>query len=192
MERGTALALDASAMLNLLATGCLPEILTAAGAKFVAVGPAIAEVRTHPIDRSNDPMTPFLARRLPAPAALSPVGLETFISLVSAKAPDDLGDGEAATIAHAHDEGLGIVLDDRKARRICAVRYPALHVVSSVELFRLAEVEAALGAARFRKAVFDALRLARMRVLAADDPWIRTLLDEAEIAQCPSLRRRLK
>ena len=60
-----------------------------------------------------------------------------------------------AVLARVRRDWLGLF------RRICAARYPTMRVISSVEILRLSEVEAALGATRFKKAVFDALRLAR-------------------------------
>jgi predicted nucleic acid-binding protein len=186
--RGAKIALDASPMINLLATGSLAEILEATGAHFVAAEQAVAEVRRHSIDGSSDPMEVFLTRGVLRRLTLSAESLETFVTLVSDK-PDDLGDGEAATIALAQQEGLGVVLDDRKARRVCADRYPDVRVFSSVELFQVAEVEAILGAARLKAVIFDALRIGKMRVRPDEVEWIRELLTEEQIAQCSSLKR---
>lgn len=185
------LVLDASVWINLLATGAVDVILQAIRARVIVVSSASDELIRHPLDRTQKghPLESLVERALVERHELGDSAGERFVELVSAAPPDDLGDGEAATIAFAHVHGLIAVIDERKARRVAASRFPELGTLTTVALLRRAEVVAALGDG-ISEAVFSALQVARMRVLAADVEWIVKCVGEERAAQCPSLRRK--
>jgi hypothetical protein len=170
-------------LINLLGTGCLKEIVHASGLRLIACEPALLEVQRHPRDNSPNPLQPAVAAGLIEVARLSDSGLAAFVELAG---DGDLGDGEAATIAHAASAGLGVVLDDHKARRVCAERYD-LSQLSSAEFLRMGEQN--LDDNLLREAVFGALFYARMRVFPGQEDWVRSLIGTERARQCSSLRQ---
>lgn len=182
------LVLDASVLINLIATGCAVEILGALGEVALAAEEAIGEVYRNPRPESAadaPPLGALLTGGWIERLNLTGMALETFVDLGG-----ELADGEAATIAHALAIDGVAVLDERKARGLCGRRYPGLRLGSSVGLLRHARVAAALGTARQAEAVFDALHYARMRVLPEHDTWVRTVLGDDRVMLCPSLKLR--
>lgn len=184
VERSSGWVLDASPLINLLASGAFAEVLHALERRFVAVRKAVSEVRR---GSATSLLEDALGNGLLERGDLSEQAAKTFAELVGDD--HDLGDGESATIAHAVDLNLGVVLDDGKARRICAARFPATPILSTVDLLRHPRVALALGP-RLAPTIFDALIVGRMRVLVEHDDWVRSLLGAERSARCPSLRRR--
>ena len=121
---------------------------------------------------------------------LEPGDGPVYRSLVEGGFKETLDDGEAATIAHAVGRGAVALIDERKARTICADRFPTLRLASSVDVLCHGLVERALGETGQRDAIFRALRDARMQVVPRDrlrDVVERIGADRA--ARCPSLPR---
>ena len=108
-------------------------------------------------------------------------------SLVEGRTKDTLGDGEAATVAYAAAYGQAAMMDDKKARRICEERFPAIPVVSTVELLLHPAVKRALGEDGQADAIVDALRGARMSVPRARVADVVALIGKDRAASCPSL-----
>jgi hypothetical protein len=111
------------------------------------------------------------------------------VELAGAPEPDDLDDGEAATIAYASLERAAVALDDRKAIRVCRARYPAYLAYTTVDILRRGEVLDALGAVPLAEAVFDALQYGRMRVPPEHLTWVVDQVGLDRARACPSLRR---
>jgi predicted nucleic acid-binding protein len=184
------IVLDTSVVLNLLGSGRVASVLAAIPGRCVVVEVASGEVMRHPLDgTTGDHLTPLVAAGLLERIPLPEAAYERFVELTGASPPDDLDDGEAATIATAEVLGLAAALDERKGRRVASSRTPSVPLVCSVELFATAEVGAALGD-RLADAVFSTCVHARMRVLAEHDAWVRNLLGPVLVAQCPNLKRR--
>ena len=76
---------------------------------------------------------------------LDTVGLRHFSALVVGSVRDTLDDGEAATIACALEHEATVLIDEKKATRLCAERFPHLTVGSTVDLFGCVAVRAVLG-----------------------------------------------
>ena len=183
-------AFDASVIINLLGSGVAERILRVLPGSRIVVENTSREVMRHPLDRTDraDPIAPLVAAGLLEQVSLTTESLTTFMGLVGAESPDDLGDGESAAIAVAHHLQLAVALDDQKARRIARDRFPNIPLVSSVDIFALPEVASDLGN-DLADAVHSALINARMRVLPENEAWVRMLLgDRAD--EAPSLRRR--
>ena len=187
------LVLDASVWINLLATGSAEEIFGALPQRLVVIGRTTTELLRHPLDggRRGNPIDPYLESGSLESVVLSGGALETFIELVGAAPPDDLGDGEAATLAHAHDVSSVAVIDERKARRISTERFPDLQVVSTVDLLRHDAVASALRGG-LGDAVLSALQHGRMRVPPVHEEWVIEQIGRDNARQCPSLPRRLR
>lgn len=188
------LVLDASVLINLLATGRLDSILACLGTSAVVVEEVIREVRRDPRDRREHPeiLTPFIEKATLTRVSLATAEpmLEHYLDLAAGVGDqDDLGDGEAASIACAIHHRYAVALDERKARAVCSLRYPELQVYSTLDIFRTLEQSGGFRAEHVSESVFDALRFARMRVPHEHEEWVRGLLSQEQLRSCPSLRR---
>jgi len=115
------LLLDACVAINLMATGRLDAVASAAGVTFLLLRQAAAEagalrdlvggelVRT-PID-----FTPHVQAGTLRVVGLVAVELPRYVECAR-----QVDDGEAATIAAAVCRGIPLATDDRRARRLCA------------------------------------------------------------------------
>lgn len=187
--------LDASVVINLLATGRFADILGAIPMARRVTAQAWGEVcldpREQPRVRRVGLLDPFLAAGLLTREPLDATMAELFLDLTGAESPNDLGDGESATIAYAAVTGCVAVLDERKAIGLCRRRFPLLPIMTTVDLIRLPEVHAGLGDDGLVEALFAALRFARMSVPQEHRAWVRALLGPERLASCPSARRLL-
>ena len=186
------LCIDASAIINLNASACAPDILRALPERLVVVDVVVSELEEGRRTGRQDAqmLAALLQAKLIDTDGLNEPDDKLFEALVSGSAAMTLDDGEAATIAYAVGRSLPIVLDDQKARRICQERFARLSVRDSVDFFRHADVQRALGQERLATAVFNALKTARMRVLAEHTSWVTTLIGEANARVCRSLPQR--
>jgi hypothetical protein len=88
--------------------------------------------------------------------SLTDLQYETFLNLTGALPPDDIGDGEAATIACAEGAGAAVI-DERKAIRIAMKDFPNIKLYSSLDLLCASCVFTALGKDAVTNAVRDAI-----------------------------------
>jgi predicted nucleic acid-binding protein len=179
---GEVTVLDASVLINLQCCGHPERVFAAIPGRRLVPNVTSGEVIKQPLDR-------LISSRLIELTSLLPPATETFMKLVGADPPDDLGDGEAAAIALAHQLGATIALDEKKARRIVREQFTSLAVISTVDIFALPSVTAALGTG-LADAVYAALVNSRMRVLPEQLDWVLKLLGP-RAADCPSLKRHL-
>lgn len=110
------LVLDASVVINLLATGQVEVILGTLPHAVVVEEIARLEVRRNPRDRGSaqQAIQALADAGLLAVEAMDGAAETIFFELTGAAPPNDLGDGEAATIAHAITIGGGVAIDERK------------------------------------------------------------------------------
>jgi predicted nucleic acid-binding protein len=188
--KDSALVLDASVIINVLATGCAEQLLHALPHRCLIVATTSREVLRHPLDRkaTGDPLKKLVDEGLLVRTTLPDAALGRFMEFVQARTPDDLDDGEAASLATSEALACAVAMDERKGRRIARARFPDLVLHSSVDLFRDPIVSAALGT-KLSEAVYSALIHANMRVLDEHVQWVRELVGAERIANCPSMRR---
>lgn len=188
--RDSELVLDASVCINLVATDKLGPIVRALGVPILVVEQVAREVMRHPFDAASaqSPLTRFAEDGTLRVVALTDASAETWLSLVGAPPPDDLDDGEAATMAFAHDRSACPVIDERKGIRVCSSRFPSLKHLSTLDLLRDPAVHRVLGRDGLADAVWSALRYARMRVSSAHEEWVREVVGPERLAECHSLR----
>jgi predicted nucleic acid-binding protein len=115
---------------------------------------------------------------------------ELFLELTGAIPPDDLGDGEAATIAAATYAHAIPVIDERKARRIVSTRTPGTAVLHTIDLLACPAVVTAF-AHQLGDIVYGALRHARMRVPDDCRTWVLSVVGLERAKECPSLNSSL-
>lgn len=192
-EADGSLALDASVVINLLGTGMAAPIVQALGRKCVVERRAWREVTRDPL--TGRPAAPMLRaltdRGLLVQEEMRSDATAVFLGLALAGPPDGLGDGEAATLAHAVTIGATAVTDDRKALRVGAAQFPQLRLLSTLDLLGAGATAHALGRTTLADAVYSALIHARMRVPSEFRRWVVGLIGRERASRTPSLGRRL-
>jgi predicted nucleic acid-binding protein len=194
IEPRALLVADASAVINLNATGCAEAILAALPNRVAVVDVVPSELETgrHRRREDTDRLNALVAAGLVAIVELGDASAAYFEELVVGSAAETLDDGEAATIAYAVEHRAIAIIDERKANRICARRFPQLRLASTVDLFAQADVARALGHERLMHAVLNALQQARMRVLPHHLDWVLALIGPENAAACLSLPRAVR
>lgn len=185
---------DASAIINLNASGRASEILKALAGRFLVTDEVINEL-AHGVENGRSDtasLEKLLGAGLVRRTSLGSVGREAYELMVIGSAEETLDDGEAATIAMAAELNGLPVIDDSKGRRICGLRHPALKMLGSIEMFAHPSVEAALGRESLSEIVFLTLSRARMHVLPHYYPWLKTLLDREKLVLCKSLPKSMR
>lgn len=185
---------DTSAVINLNATGCAREIIRAIPNKLVVVDLAVAELNEgrRRGRKDADLLADLVRDRIIEIVELDDAASVHFETLVVGPAALTLDDGEAATIAYAASCQATPVIDERKATRICADRYPGLRVGCTVDILAHAGVERYLGKEMLANAVFNALQVGRMRVLSQHVKWVIDLIGPTKAAACTSLPRAVR
>ena len=165
-ELAAPLVADTSTAISLIATSFAASIIRALPFRIVAVDAVQSELemgrgrgRTA-ADRFNE----LVAEGLVQIVRLGDIANQHFEDLVIGSAAETLDDGEAATIAYAVEQQGTACIDERKATRICAIRFPSLRIGCTVDILTHSQVQEHLGAERLSDALFNALHDGRMRV----------------------------
>jgi predicted nucleic acid-binding protein len=183
------LVADASAVISLLASGVARPVLESLPVRLRVVKQVSRELATGQQKGwdTSALLGTLVQSKLAEIVGLDDASHDCFESLVIGSAADTLDDGEAATIAYARSSGVAAVIDEKKARRICAARFPGLVVHTTVALLTSAHVTRVLGEAAVADAVFNALRTGRMRVPAADHQRVVAIIGTDRARLCLSL-----
>jgi predicted nucleic acid-binding protein len=183
------LVIDASVVINLNATGRASEILAAFPNPFSVTEIAFGELARGERSghRDSHELRKLLDTGLVGLARLGIAADAIFSSLIEGPAVSTLDDGEAATIASAIEAGGLAVIDERKARNICAANYPDLTVIATADLLIDQAVHDALGPGGQIDAIVAALRGARMRVPPSRIERIVSLIGNERALACNSL-----
>lgn len=189
INNGTILVADASVIINLNATGSAFDIIQALPGSFVVTKNAFNELSAGAHNGHND------AIRLEALVASGAVrfvelgesGNSVYASLVEGIASRTLDDGEAATIAYAHENSAIATIDDKKARSICQSDFPSLKVISTIDLLTHELIRDALGTEGQRASIVNALRDARMWIPLYQIKMVVDLIGYEVAAACNSL-----
>ena len=196
MKGRTKLPLDASVLINLVATSCCADILAALEEEPIVVRKVFDEVVRDPRSNESRPglLQPFVDEGLVVIIEPDGAHLQLWLELAGAEPPDDLDDGEAATMAYAVLNQTDIALDDGKGIRVGKTRlFRDSTIHTTVDLLRRPAIERAIGTRRLTEAVHDALRFARMRVANEEHAaWIVDTIGVNAAKECPSMRRMLK
>jgi len=188
-DRHDTLVIDASVAINLLGSGSPDELLRALQRRVVIEETARDEVWRNPINRqpARGALDRLVDDGLLLYQRLSDHAYPVFVELTGADPPDDLGDGEAATIAHAEDISATIVVDDKKAERIAVARSLSIAVLSTLDVLTAASVFGTLDRERLADLTTAMLQNARMRVSMRFREWVTGLIGPERTAQCQSL-----
>ena len=192
-ERAAPVVVDTSVVINLSATRCAGAILESLPNRCVVVEDVLRELQAGLRTGRGDAavLSALVNQRLVEQIRLGNTGLSDFARLVNGLAAETLDDGEAATIACAVETGGIAVIDERKAIRICAERFPNLALGCTVDLLAQRDVQAALGHG-LADAVFNALERGRMHVPDQYGRWVVELIGVERAARCRSLPKRFR
>lgn len=181
--------IDTSVAINLIATRIAGPILDAVPNQVSVVEEVAIELQDgRKCGRTEaDALEKLVASGRMNIVQLGSPAINDFTGLVSGQAAETLDDGEAATIAYALERGATALIDERKANRICAERFPSLAIGCTVDLLAHDSLQGALGPDGLSDAVFNALHDGRMRVLARHLEWIVRLVGPERAAKCVSL-----
>jgi predicted nucleic acid-binding protein len=185
------LVFDASAIINLNATGCAEQIVHAVPNPIFFVDEVAIEIeRGRSKGRSDVELIRYLERsKRGSRVSLTPECDEVFISLVAGSPLSTLDDGEAATIAWAISAGAIPIIDERKGISICQQRFPELPLATTLELLRHDALQSQFSKSSLADAVFNALVGARMRVQHEHLNWVVALIGQDRADLCMSLPR---
>lgn len=188
------LVADASVIINLNATGFAAEIIKAFPNPFLAAENACAELEAGAQSGHADhrQLVKLIDAGLVQRVSLGSSGARVYESLIDGSALRTLDDGEAATIAYADEKGCPALIDERKARTLCAALFPRLVIASTVELLMHDAIAAALGAQGRIDALMNALTNARMRVPSEHLAQLRTIIGAERAASCLSLPKHVR
>jgi predicted nucleic acid-binding protein len=185
------LVADASVVINLNATARAAEIIKAVPNPIVVTDNACIELEMGARNGHQDhrKLTELIDAGLIQRVRLGNAGAPIYESLIDGSATQTLDDGEAATIAFAHQHGCIALIDERKARTLCAAAFPALYVASAAELLTHSVIAGAIGAQGQTDALVNALNIARMRVPPEHLEKVMALIGPERAALCSSLPR---
>lgn len=185
------IVLDASVIINLLATANASAILQALKADLVVTGNVVREIDQGAA--SGRPESRYLAALIDSRVLrvdeLAGPSLEHFFDMVSGHTSDSLGDGEAATLAYAYNNRFSAAIDEKKATRIADERYEAMKLLTTIDILACESVQASLGHEVLANATLQALQVARMQVRPHQFDWVAKMIGEDNLAECASLKR---
>jgi hypothetical protein len=183
------LILDASVLINLLGTGLSDVLLKGLNRVIVVDEVALREVTIDPFSRADptEVLDRLRENGLIEVVRMSSETYDLFMDLTGGDPPDDLDDGEAATLAQAALGDCVAVIDEKKATRIAGVHFPNVTVLNSLDLLTSSELLQLNGRDGIANMVYLALRNARMRVAPSERQWILELLGNDRARECVSL-----
>lgn len=193
-DRDSILVLDASVIINLLATGYASAILQAVPTPIVVTDNVIREIELGAVNGRPEPkqLSELIHNQILKREELSGIALEHFFDLVSGSTAASLGDGEAATLALAHSNGFTAVIDEKKATQISSQRFETLKLITTVDILAYESVRISIGDKALADATLQALKYARMQVRDSQFDWIEKVIGCENVGLCPSLRRLAK
>lgn len=184
---------DASIIINLNASGRAADIVKALPHRFAVPASAVVELEAGERNGHDDAQQLWeliragLVERVEIGAAGAPV----YETLIDGSARSTLDDGEAATIACAVEQGGFALLDERKARSLCATLFAALPLACTAEILMHPAVAGVL-APNHVTAVVRALQVGRMRVPPEFLAEVTKLLGPDHTAACSSLPKTVR
>lgn len=185
---------DTSFVINLNATGFSDRILRAIQIPFIVTEDVLRELKDGSKSGHEDykKLKGLIDLKAITLASLGERGENVYLSLIEGSANQTLGDGEASTIAHAVEIGGVAIIDDKKAKKICRERFPLIPIIMTIDLLTYAAVRKDLGRENHKKAIYNALRLARMRIPTEKQKHIVKLIGKTMAADCPSLSHKYR
>ena len=183
------LVVDASTIISVNATGCAKRVIKALPNRVAVVDIVAGELEEGRQRKRQDAdlLKKLVHARHVEIVRLDDAAGQYFEQLVVGAAQMTLDDGEAATIAYAVANNGIALIDEKKANRICAQRFPELRLAYTVDIFMHPDVQSALGREVLADTVFNALCHGRMRVFPHHVDWVVGLIGAERARMCTSL-----
>lgn len=190
----SALVLDSSVLINLLATKHFRPILNALSVPLIVTTNVLREIELGATDGRSEfgLLEDLISDKILRVEELKKAALEDFFRLVSGRTSESLGDGEASTLAFAQHNDIMAAIDEKKATRFAAERFPTLKLLTTVDILASTSVHKAISKSSLAEATLDALRYARMQVREHQFDWVVKLVGQENVNKCPSLKRHAK
>lgn len=183
------LVIDTSVIINLNSSGFVEKILSDINCKIVipeiAANELIGGAKIGKTDHLI--LDALISKKLVTKMTLEEDAESVFISLVAGEGSKTIDDGEAATIAIAHQINGCVVLDDKKAEKLCKIICPNLKIFSTVDLFREVCNLTPNNQSYVGEAIYNSLVNARMRVPEHHLDWVSSVVGVNRIRACNSL-----
>jgi predicted nucleic acid-binding protein len=189
LSEAAAYVADASVWINLAATGRAVDHLRTLARPMLITSAALAELdRGRPKGRQTaDEVAALVHIGLVNVVSIPTSQEDLFLSLVAGSAVETLDDGEAATLAYAHEGFASPIIDERKATDLSSRRFPHLRLSTTTDFLLSDSMFEALGRSAVADSVLKALQLARMRVPDSRMADVVALIGLDNARQCPSL-----
>jgi len=189
-----AIVLDASVIINLLATKRPDEILTALGTRVVATEHVVREIAKGAGNGRGEAevLRQLIDGRMVDVVDLEDKSLENFFALVSGETSGSLGDGEAATLVFSNENDYVAAIDEKKATRIARERFTSLKVATTIDILSCESVQKAMPADALSQGIFLALQIAKMQVWDHQFEWVTNKIGVDNARVCPTLRRHFR
>jgi predicted nucleic acid-binding protein len=183
------LVADASTIISVNATGCAKRVIKALPNRVAVVDIVAGELEEGRQRKRQDAdlLKKLVDARHVEIVRLDDAAGQYFEQLVVGAAQMTLDDGEAATIAYAVANNGIALIDEKKANRICAQRFPELRLAYTVDIFMHPDVQSALGREVLADTVFNALCHGRMRVFPHHVDSVVGLIGVERARMCTSL-----
>lgn len=187
------LVADASIVINLNASGRASQIIRALPHRVVVTGNAVTELEAGERNGHSDArqLHGLISAGLVGRVEIGSTGAPVYESLIDGSARLTLDDGEAATIACAAELGAFALLDERKARSLCATSFASLPLGCTAELLMHPTVAMAL-ASNHVATVVRVLQMGRMRVPPEFASDIASLIGPEHAGACISLPKSVR
>lgn len=171
--------LDASVLFNLLATGIAADTLEALGVPCWVEERTATEVRRFPGEKAESmPLQTLFGSGHLRLCRMSPVAYDIYLSLISGPSTQTLDDGESAAIAMSVTGVGSVVLDDKKARRICSERFSHVSIASSLHLFVEAASRGNWGDQQLVHVVQRARDVSKMSIIPTERAWLASVMPQ--------------
>jgi predicted nucleic acid-binding protein len=171
--------LDASAFINLLGCGNTVALVKKLNAVLLIEQRTLKEINRHPVSSFDHKavIDELVHIQLLKVERMDAAEYETYLSLVQGSLTAKLDDGESAAIAIA-TRGYPVLLDENKARRHVAARFPSISYCSTLRLLLTIGHRSQLKIQDIQALVLSARSHARMGVPKDDLPLLETLMHE--------------
>jgi predicted nucleic acid-binding protein len=172
------LILDASAIINLLASKAAADVFRTLAQPCLVEDKVFGEIVRHPIPGlcQEKELRALEEAGFIVRASMDGTEYAKYLTLVQAPLPKRLDAGESATLVVAEERRLVAVIDENKARTYVTENLPLVRTVSTLSLFISATVRSDRDVAFLQTLVESAREHARMGVPKEERPILNAIL----------------
>lgn len=188
------IVLDASVIINLLATKKADKILMALGMPVVTPEEVAREIAKG-AEKGREEFSSLqglIDKNVIGVVELGAQSLEAFYDLVSGGTANSLGDGEAATLVLSETNSFVAAIDEKKATQRASEVFSSLKMATTIDILSCISVQKNLSGDALMQSILLALRISRMQVWDHQFQWVLDQIGVENAKTCPTLRRHLR